>query len=145
MQGPARKVLQAVLYEAVAVFCISPAISLVYDEGLAYSTALSIIISGIAMTWNMTYNYIFEFWEARQKRRARTFLRRIIHSTGFEGGLTIILLPLISYWLDISWLAALATNIALFIFFFFYSFVFQWGFDKIFDVPDSAKEASQAK
>ncbi|MCY1504650.1 Chlorhexidine efflux transporter [compost metagenome] len=142
MQGPSRKIVQAVLYEAVAVFCISPALSLVFDEGLIYSTALSIMISAVAVTWNMIYNYVFEFWESRQAKRARTLFRRVIHSIGFEGGLTLILLPLISYWLDVSWIAALATNLALFAFFFFYSFIFQWAFDRVFDVPDSAKEVS---
>ena len=142
MQGISRKVFQAFLYEAVAVFCISPAISLIYKEGLVYTGALSIMISAIAVTWNMIYNAAFEFWESKRRRRTRTALRRVLHSTGFEGGLTFILLPLVSYWLKISWLEALLVNIGLFVFFFFYSFVFQWVFDRLFDVPNSAKEVT---
>ncbi len=53
-----------------------------------------------------------------------------------------MLLPLVSYWLNISWIEALMVNISLFVFFFFYSFVFQWGFDHVFGVPDSAKETA---
>ncbi|MCX4162778.1 MULTISPECIES: PACE efflux transporter [Paraburkholderia] len=143
MQGISRKIVQAFLYEAVAVFCISPAISLIYKEGLVHSGTLSIMISLIAVTWSMIYNAVFESWEARRARRTRTAWRRILHSTGFEGGLTFILLPLVSFWLKISWLDALMVNIGLFIFFFFYAFAFQWVFDWIFDVPDSAKEARQ--
>lgn len=140
MQGVSRKVFQAVLYEAVAVFCISPAISLIYKEGLAYSGALSVMISVIAVTWNMVFNSVFEYWESRRRRRTRTTLRRVLHSTGFEGGLTFILLPLVAYWLNISWWEALMVNISLFVFFFVYSFVFQWVFDRLFGVPNSAKE-----
>ncbi|WP_422730953.1 PACE efflux transporter [Litchfieldella qijiaojingensis] len=112
---------------------------------IIYSTALSFVISSVAVTWNMLYNSIFEFWEVRQAHRTRTFLRRAIHSIGFEGGLTLILLPIVALWLDISWWAALLMNIGLFAFFFIYSFVFHWAFDKIFDVPHSAKEAHGPK
>ncbi|MFD2646163.1 PACE efflux transporter [Pseudomonas japonica] len=139
MQGPKRKIFQAVAYELIAVFCIAPAFTLVYDSGLAHSTALSLLISTVAMSWNMLYNHVFERIERTLANRERTLGRRVIHSLGFEGGLTLILVPLVSYWLDISLLQALMTNLALFVFFFFYAFAFQWGFDKLFDVPDSAK------
>jgi uncharacterized membrane protein len=41
-----------------------------------------------------------------------------LHALGFEGGLVLILLPLVAYWLGISLWAALVTNLALFVFFF---------------------------
>lgn len=139
MQGVYRKIFQAVSYEAVAIFFIAPALAHFYDDGLGRSIALSIIISTVAVIWNMVYNYMFEFWEARQDERERTLFRRSLHSVGFEGGLTLILLPVISYWLHITLFEALLANLALFAFFFVYSFVFQFVFDRIFDVPDSAK------
>lgn len=142
MQGVSRKVFQAVLYETVAVFCISPAISLIYKVSLGYSGTLAVMISVIALMWNMVYNTAWEYWESRRCRRARTTLRRVLHSTGFEGGLAFILLPLEAYWLHISWWEALMVDIALFVFFFGYSFVFQWLFDRVFDVPDSAKDVA---
>ncbi|WP_166365127.1 PACE efflux transporter [Pseudomonas akapageensis] len=140
MQGATRKIVQAVLYEAGGVVFVAPTLSLAYDEGLVYSTALSLAISAVALTWNMVFNLAFEHWEARQQCRSRTTRRRILHALGFEGGLTLILVPLIAQWLHISWLTAFATDIVLFVFFFFYAFVFQWVFDRVFDVPDSARE-----
>jgi uncharacterized membrane protein len=142
MQGTARKVVQAVLYEAIAICFLSPVLALMYDESLGYSGALSVMLSASALLWNMLYNAGFEWWEARQLKRTRTLLRRLLHSLGFEGGLTILLLPLVAWWLEISWLAALATNLGLFVFFFVYALVFQWGFDGVFGVPDSAKQTS---
>jgi uncharacterized membrane protein len=139
MQGPTRKVTQAVLYELIAVGVLSPALSWAYDESLAYSGALSLMLSASALLWNMLYNLGFEYWEARQRQRSRTWQRRLLHSLGFEGSLTLLLLPLIAWWLSISWWAALVTNLALFVFFFFYALVFQWLFDLMFDVPESAK------
>lgn len=89
--------------------------------------------------WNMVFNYAFERWEAKQCLRERTLWRRTAHAVGFEGGLTVLLLPVMSYSLSISLAEAFAANVALFVFFFCYAFVFQWGFDKLFDVPESAK------
>lgn len=140
MQGPTRKLVQAVLYEAIAIMVLSPAIATIYDDGLAHAGALSLMLSASALLWNVIYNYLFEYWEARQAQRTRTFSRRLLHSLGFEGGLVLLLVPLVAWWLGISWWAALITDLGLFVFFFFYALVFQWMFDRIFDVPVSATE-----
>ncbi|MNT05463.1 Bacterial Transmembrane Pair family protein [compost metagenome] len=52
----------------------------------------------------------------------------------------VILLPVVAVWMQVSLWAALLTNLALFLFFFVYAFVFQWAFDRVFDVPESARE-----
>ena len=140
MQGPSRKILQAILYESIAVTVLSPSIALIYDEGLAHAGALSVMLSVSALLWNVLFNYVFEYWEARQAQRTRTLGRRLLHSLGFEGGLVLLLVPLVAWWLEISWWAALITDLGLFVFFFFYALVFQWVFDRVFDVPESAKE-----
>lgn len=140
MQGPSRKILQAILYESIAVAVLSPSISLIYDEDLAHAGALSLMLSVCALLWNVLFNYVFECWEARQPQRARTLGRRLLHSLGFEGGLVLLLVPLVAWWLEISWWAALVTDLGLFVFFFFYALAFQWVFDRVFDVPESAKE-----
>ncbi|MDB6141410.1 MAG: hypothetical protein JWP80_454 [Pseudomonas sp.] len=143
MQGATRKVLQAVLYETGGVLFLAPVLTLMYDEGLVYSGALSVLMSTSALLWNMIFNYGFERWEARQAQRSRTLARRLILSVGYEGSLTLLLVPLIAGWLHISWMTALATNLGLFVFFFFYALVFQWAFDRVFDVPLSAQDTGQ--
>ncbi|WP_439896159.1 chlorhexidine efflux transporter [Burkholderia ubonensis] len=51
MQGLPRKITQAILYEAIAIACISPAIAALFGEGLVYSGALSATMSAIALLW----------------------------------------------------------------------------------------------
>ncbi|KWC47309.1 hypothetical protein WL51_26320 [Burkholderia ubonensis] len=140
MQGLPRKITQAILYEAIAIACISPAIAALFGEGLVYSGALSAAMSAIALLWNMVYNTLFERWEATRVQRTRTLGRRIIHACGFEGGLIFILVPVVAWWLDISWFDAFLVDLGLFAFFFCYAFVFQWAFDRVFDVPAATKE-----
>ncbi|SDB58167.1 PACE efflux transporter [Pseudomonas sp. NFACC13-1] len=139
MQGTPRKILQAILYEAGGVLFVAPALALTYEQGMGYSTLLSLVISAVALAWNMLFNGLFEWWERRQPSRHRNWKRRLIHSLGFEGGLTLILTPVIGAWLGISLWLALVTNLGLFVFFFFYALVFQWVFDRVFDVPLSAQ------
>ncbi|KVD01608.1 PACE efflux transporter [Burkholderia ubonensis] len=140
MQGLPRKITQAILYEAIAIACISPAIAALFGEGLVYSGALSATMSAIALLWNMVYNTLFERWEATRVQRTRTLGRRIIHACGFEGGLIFILVPVVAWWLKISWFDAFLVDLGLFAFFFCYAFVFQWVFDRVFDVPAVTKE-----
>ncbi|KVN72983.1 PACE efflux transporter [Burkholderia ubonensis] len=140
MQGLPRKITQAILYEAIAIACISPAIAALFGEGLVYSGALSATMSAIALLWNMVYNTLFERWEATRVQRTRTLGRRIIHACGFEGGLIFILVPVVAWWLKISWFDAFLVDLGLFAFFFCYAFVFQWAFDRVFDVPVATKE-----
>jgi uncharacterized membrane protein len=144
MQGTSRKILQAVLYEAGGVLFVAPALALIYGQGMGYSTLLSLVISAVALAWNMLFNGLFEWWERRQRDRQRNWRRRLLHSLGFEGGLTLILTPVIAAWLGIGLWLALVTNLGLFAFFFLYSLVFQWLFDRVFDVPLSAQSGSGA-
>ena len=52
----------------------------------------------------------------------------------------MILLPVMSFGLDISPAAAFVTNLGLLVFFFFYAIVFTWAFDRVFGLPASAAE-----
>ncbi|MBD9425441.1 PACE efflux transporter [Pseudomonas sp. PDM15] len=143
MQGAKRKVVQALLYELIGALFVSPVIAYAFDESMVYSGTLAMLLSLVALSWNMLFNGLFEYWEARQKRRTRTLGRRLLHSLGFEGGLALMLVPLMAWWLDISWLQALVADLGLLLFFFFYAFAFQWAFDLLFGVPTSAVEVCQ--
>ncbi|MDG9922918.1 MULTISPECIES: PACE efflux transporter [unclassified Pseudomonas] len=143
MQGAKRKVVQALLYELIGALFVSPVIAFAFDESMVYSGTLALLLSLVALSWNMLFNGLFEYWEARQKRRTRTLGRRLLHSLGFEGGLALMLVPLMAWWLDISWWQALVADLGLLLFFFFYAFAFQWAFDLLFGVPNSAVEICQ--
>nr|BFE95627.1 hypothetical protein GCM10020185_61630 [Pseudomonas brassicacearum subsp. brassicacearum] len=55
MQGTPRKILQAILYEAGGVLFVAPALALTYEQGMGYSTLLSLVISAVALAWNMLF------------------------------------------------------------------------------------------
>jgi uncharacterized membrane protein len=138
MSPTTRRVLQAVLYEAIAIAVVGPVLSFAFDKPPASTFGLAVVLSTIALTWNYLFNWMFERWESRQRVRGRSFARRLAHGAGFEGGLVIILIPVMSAWLSITPLAAFVANLGLLAFFFFYAIVFTWAFDRVFGLPESA-------
>ncbi|MET0334184.1 MAG: PACE efflux transporter [Rhizobacter sp.] len=133
-----RRVLQAVLYEVFAIAFVGPILSLVFDKPASSTLALAVVLSSIALAWNYVFNMLFERWESRQAVRGRSFARRLAHGTGFEGGLVILLIPVMSLWLKITPLEAFLANLGLLAFFFVYAIGFTWSFDRVFGLPASA-------
>ncbi len=138
-----RRVLQAVLYEVFAIAFVGPVLSLAFDKPPASTFALALVLSSIALGWSYIFNAIFEKWEASQAKRGRSFARRLAHGIGFEGGLVVILLPVMARWLKISVLEAFIANVGLLAFFFVYAIAFTWVFDKVFGLPESAGKRSE--
>ena len=139
MSPTTRRVLQALLYEAIAIAVVGPVLSLAFDKSPTSTFGLAVVLSTVALTWNYVFNWIFERWESRQSVRGRSFARRLAHGAGFEGGLVILLLPVMSLWLDISLTTAFLANLGLLVFFFFYAIAFTWCFDRVFGLPASAR------
>ena len=144
MSPKARRVLQAALYEVFAIAFVGPMLSIAFDEPPTSTLSLAFILSSIALGWNYVFNTLFERWESRQAERGRTFARRLAHGVGFEGGLVVILVPMMAFWLDISVLNAFLTNIGLLAFFFVYAIAFTWTFDRMFGLPESAEKKRAA-
>jgi uncharacterized membrane protein len=139
MTSTSRRVLQAVLYEIFAIAFVGPVLGLAFDKPQTSTFGLAVVLSTIALAWNYAFNWLFERWEARQPVRGRSFARRLAHGLGFEGGLTLILIPVMSGWLAISWQAAFLANLGLLAFFFLYAIAFTWAFDRVFGLPASAR------
>ena len=138
MSPTTRRVLQAVLYEVIAIAVVGPVLSLAFHKSQTSTFGLAVVLSTIALTWNYAFNWIFERWESRQTVRGRSFARRLAHGAGFEGGLAVILIPVMSLWLEISPAAAFVANLGLLVFFFVYAIAFTWAFDRVFGLPASA-------
>jgi uncharacterized membrane protein len=135
-----RRLVQAILYEVVAIAVVGPVLGVLFDKPVASSLGLAALLSTIALSWNFVFNTLFEAWEARQTSRERTLSRRILHGLGFEGGLVFLLVPVMAWGLDTSMLAAFLANLGLLVFFFVYAIGFTWAFDTVFGPPASATE-----
>ncbi|MDC8785250.1 PACE efflux transporter [Roseateles koreensis] len=138
MKPTTRRVVQAVLYEVFAVVVVGPALATIFDESVVSTMGLAFLMSTVALAWNYIFNAWFERWEAKQPIKGRSLLRRLAHGAGFEGGLVVVLVPIMAWWLNTSLLNAFIADLGVLAFFFVYAVVFTWAFDRVFGLPESA-------
>lgn len=139
LQGPLRRVVYVGLYELIAIVAATAGLAAMTGQGAGHSSAVAAASSAIAIGWNVVWNHVFERWEARQATRGRSVGRRIAHAVGMEGGLVFMLVPLFAWWFNVSLWEALVMDIGLLLFFLCYTFVFNWAFDRLFGLPNSAQ------
>lgn len=133
--------LHAVLFEVIALLLCAPVMSLLMGVSFAQAGALTLMMSTVAMVWNIVFNSIFDHLERRWKlpaiessaivSRGRGLGQRLVHAITFEIGLLVFLVPLAAWWLGVTLMEALALDIGLLLFFLPYTLVFNWCYDKL--------------
>ena len=128
------RVFHAVLFEIFGVVFVTFGVSSILHLQTTRVLSLSIIVSIIAMLWNFIYNIWFDKLEVKLggSRMTRRPLIRIFHTCVFEGGLIIVTLPLITWWLNMTLVHAFTLDISLVVFFLFYTYLFNWTFDRVY-------------
>ena len=134
-----RKILYAVSFETLGTLLAALWLLIVSDASAGSSMALSVLAATIALCWSFVFNGLFEAWEARQTARGRSMGRRTLHALLFEGGLMLICVPVMAWWLEVGLLEAAAYEAGLIVLFILYTYAFTWGFDRIFGLPASAR------
>lgn len=139
MRPALRKVIYAVSFETIGVAVASLGLLVMSDASAQESVGISIIAATVALAWSFVFNTIFEAWEARQPTKGRSFARRAAHALLFEGGLVVIFLPIMAWWLNVGLWEAFLYDAGLIVLFILYTYVFSWAFDRIFGLPASAQ------
>lgn len=139
MQGLKRRVIYVSTYEIIGLGISSLGLALLSGTQLTDTGPLAFLITTITVSWNFIYNLIFEAWERRQTLRQRTVKRRIAHAIGFQLTVVVFLIPLIAWWMNISFLEAFLLDAAIIVIIPIYTFIFNWSFDRLFGVPLSAQ------
>ncbi len=141
LQGPVRRFVFVTLYELIAII-VSSVLFMAIGLEAGASGVMAVVASTLAIVWNVTFNHLFERWEARQTVKGRSVRRRAVHAMGFEGGLALMLIPLMAWWFEVSLWQATWMEAGLLLFFLVYTYAFNWAFDHIFGLPASAQPAS---
>ncbi|MEQ9198829.1 MAG: chlorhexidine efflux transporter, partial [Rhodospirillales bacterium] len=74
----------------------------------------------------------------------KTIRVRMLHAVLFEGGLLIVLMPFIAWYLEITLLQAFLIDISFAVFFLIYAFIYNWLYDIIFPIPQPAPAETSA-
>ena len=119
----------ALLFEVLAIAICAPLGAWLLGYPLAHMGLLTLMISLVAMVWNMLFNALFDQAQRRMGFE-RHFTARAVHAVLFEIGLLLAVVPLAAWWLGISLWRALVLDIGIALFFLPYTFVFNWVYDK---------------
>lgn len=120
----------AACFEIVAILTVAPLAAWAMDKPLFQMGSLAIMLSTVAMLWNMIYNSGFDRLCPPGKVHRGPVLR-ILHALGFEGGFIVIGLPIAAWMLSISLLEAFMLEVAFFLFFLPYTVAYNWLWDKL--------------
>ena len=124
------RLFHALVFEIVAIMLTAAFLVGVMQHSISHAGGLAVAISLTAMMWNMGFNALFDKAQARLHFR-RTLGARAVHALLFETGLTLVVVPLAAWWLDIGLLEALILDIGLLVFFLFYTFAYNWSYDTL--------------
>lgn len=124
------RVIHAIGFEVIAVAICAPVGAWLLDRSILQMGTLAVLLSSIAMLWNIVYNSLFDyFWPV--SRVIRTLKIRVFHALGFEGGFILMGLPVAAFALGISIWQALVLEIGFFLFFLPYTMFYNWLYDSL--------------
>ncbi len=139
MQGIRRRIVHVTFYEIFAIALSSVVMLGTTPADVKLATIASVLASVFAVVWNVTYNSLFEAWEARQSVRGRSLARRVCHAFGFELGFLVVLVPAFAWLLGITLVEAFVLESGMILLFLVYTFAYNLAFDRIFGLPASAR------
>jgi uncharacterized membrane protein len=117
-------------FELLALAICAPLGAWLLGYSLAHMGALTLMISLIAMAWNMAFNAVFDRAQRRMGFK-RTLAARVVHAVLFELGLVATVVPLAAWWLGIGLWEAFLLDIVIVLFFLPYTFAFNWTYDHL--------------
>ncbi|MDR8731211.1 multidrug/biocide efflux PACE transporter [Burkholderia pseudomultivorans] len=124
------RLAHALTFELVAIALCAPIGAWLLDMPVAHVGVLTVMVSLIAMAWNMTFNTLFDRFE-RRATLSRTLGMRIVHAVVFELGLVAMVVPLAAWWLNVGLVEALLLDLGLVLFFLPYTFCFNLAYDTL--------------
>jgi len=121
---------QALGFEVLAIAFCAPLGAWLLGYSLGHMGLLTLMISLLAMGWNMLFNALFDRAQ-RHHGFERTLAVRAVHAVLFEIGLILQIVPLAAWWLGIGLWESLVLDIGISLFFMPYTFVFNWTYDHV--------------
>lgn len=133
---PMDRLRHTLMFEALLLTLLAPMMSLMLNRDIVDVGMLSVVISIKAMLINPVFNYFFDHYDVRRGRvpTERKLLGRIFHAMGLEVTLTATSLPLIIWWLDVTFMQALVVDLIMIFAVMAYTLIFNLGYDRMFPV-----------
>lgn len=137
MRTTGDRIRHAISFEIIGLAIVIPGGAWAFGMPVHDIGLVGIASATIATIWNYVYNLSFD--RILQRLRGSTLKTapiRVLHAALFEGGLLVILLPLIAWYLGIGLWQAFLMDVSFALFYMGYAFVFNWIYDRLFPLPE---------
>lgn len=129
------RIRHAVCFEIIGLILLVGVLSQLGFDG-SHVGVVGIAFSILATGWNYIYNMWFDrMLYSRYKTAAKTTVIRIIHSLGFEAGLLLVTIPILSWVLKVTLWQAFVLDIGMVLFYLIYAYVYNIAYDRLFPIP----------
>lgn len=134
-----RRIVYVAGYEGLSVLFTVAVMSGMLGHGGGQSTLTAVLLSTAATVWNYLWNTLFEACERRIGATGRGVASRVVHALGYEGGVLLVTIPLVSLMLGVSLVEAAMLEGGLLVFFLVFTTLYAALFDRVFGLPASAR------
>ena len=142
MRSTRDRIRHAISFELIALLIVTPAGALLFGKPISDIGVIAVGGATIATGWNYLYNLGFDHLMRRLTGSTqKSTAIRVGHAILFELGLLVALLPFVAWYLQISLWDALIMDVAFALFYVVYAFVFNWGYDRVFPLPEWQEKA----
>lgn len=122
------RIFQAIGFELLAILICTPLLAWLLQKPLLDMGAVTVLIALLALGWNVLFNRFFDRVLVRLHVAHNAWVR-VVHALLFEGGLIVMGVPLIAWWLSVSLWQAFLLDIGVLLFFLPYTYVYHWVYD----------------
>ena len=130
------RIRHTILFEAIGLTVFALLGSRLTGQPIEAIGTLGLMFSGLAMSWNLLFNWQFDRWEQKYRPGIkRTVKLRVAHAVLFEFALLTAGAFLITWWLSMPLWDALLLDISSSAFFLIFTFVYNWAYDLVFPIP----------
>ena len=137
------RVRHALSFEIVGLAIFTPLAMLAFDQPAMDMGVIGLISATVATLWNFVFNMGFDRAMIRRTgSAAKSVPVRILHTLMFEGGLVVLLIPMIAWYLGITLWQALVMDIAIVAFYLVYTFFFNVAYDRVYPLPEAQPAAA---
>ncbi len=142
MRSTRDRIRHAISFELIALLIVTPAGAVLFEKPISDIGVIAVGGATIATGWNYLYNLGFDHLMRRLTGSTQKSTSiRVGHAILFELGLLVVLLPFVAWYLQISLWDALIMDVAFALFYVVYAFVFNWGYDRVFPLPEWQEKA----
>ncbi|WP_201589724.1 PACE efflux transporter [Psychrobacter fozii] len=125
-------------FEIVGLIIFIPLASWLFGFDIHAIGLIAVAGSLIATVWNYFYNLLFDHSMVKLRGNVhKTVPIRLLHAFLFEGGLLLLFLPMIAWYLGISLWQAFMMDITMATFYVVYAFFYNLSYDKVFPIPEN--------